>query len=390
MKLALCIPTHHGRADTLRTLLDSVVSQKGLASDDVVEICISDNASEDGTAELVATYQRTSPFPITYFRFPTDTRGVRNFVNVVEMASAEWCWFVGSDDVLLPGALARALEVLRADPEVPGVTVNKVNFDRTLTRFHSVDHEIVLPRRSAESHLIAPFSEVVADLAMSFGYMSAHLFRREDWRGVIRDYGLDYLLTLRHFVHCFAFAEIAKRRGAWYWLAEYLVVQRLDNFCVLESVGGRQHQYATELTEDLVAVYTAVLGQPATTHAGLMRRLFIIYWTPWLVFRYRASPGLSREASRALAGQCLRWFRRLPIFWLTAFPLLLAPRWILRPLKRATDAAYRWSGSHPSVLRIRRGGSALFHAILRLLRVERGDAARTSAAHAAAMTYLRG
>ena len=70
-----------------------------------IEICISDNASEDGTAQIVAEFQRQSRFPISYHRFPTDMRGVRNFNNAVEMARAEYCWLVGSDDILLDGGV---------------------------------------------------------------------------------------------------------------------------------------------------------------------------------------------------------------------------------------------------------------------------------------------
>ena len=76
MKLALCIPTHHGRAETLRQLLDSVLRQDGLPAPDGLEITISDNASTDGTADLVRHYQRVSPFAVKYFRFDRDMRGV--------------------------------------------------------------------------------------------------------------------------------------------------------------------------------------------------------------------------------------------------------------------------------------------------------------------------
>ena len=47
MRLSICIPTHDGRREQLREAVESVLTQ----SKDGVEICISDNASEDGTQE---------------------------------------------------------------------------------------------------------------------------------------------------------------------------------------------------------------------------------------------------------------------------------------------------------------------------------------------------
>src|SRR5690242_14858031 len=132
MKLAICIPTHHGRAGTLRQLLDSLLRQRDLPAQARVELCISDNASADGTAELVREYQPRSPFPLKYFRFERDMRGVRNFLNVVSMTESDWCWLVGSDDVLVEGGLAQALRALEGHPEARAATVNKLNFDHTL------------------------------------------------------------------------------------------------------------------------------------------------------------------------------------------------------------------------------------------------------------------
>src|SRR5689334_6172114 len=105
MKLALCIPTHHGRVNDLRELLDSILCQKDIEADAAVQICISDNAAEDGTKELVREYAERSPFPITYFRQSTNVGGIKNFFKVVDIATAEYCCLIGSDDLLLNNAV---------------------------------------------------------------------------------------------------------------------------------------------------------------------------------------------------------------------------------------------------------------------------------------------
>src|SRR5581483_8259628 len=315
MRLSICIPTHNGRRETLRTLLDSILAQRNIADDDALEICISDNASADQTSQLIQEYQRVSPFPIKYFRFAVDV-GVRNFANVVEMASFEWCWLVGSDDVLLPNAVEAVSEALRAYPGVGGITVGKVNMDSTLSEFKSEDHNLALPARPLETRIMTD----VGELALPFAYMSAHLFRRDDWRRVVQAYGIEYVESLRHFPHAFIFSQIAAREP-WLWLGKHLVLQRLDNSCVMEALDQQKHRYATQVTEDLIAVAVAAYGAP---RRDLLRRLFMIYWNPWLVVRYRAC--LSAEEDRAIRTQCFRWFRLTPLFWVTSAPILVLPR----------------------------------------------------------------
>src|SRR3989338_4912815 len=116
-KLAICIPTHHGRAPYLRELLGSIAPQMPSGRERQSEICISDNASADGTRELVADLRSSIGVPVKYFRFEQDMRGVRNFLNVVDMAEADYCWLVGSDDLILPGGIERILATLDRSPE---------------------------------------------------------------------------------------------------------------------------------------------------------------------------------------------------------------------------------------------------------------------------------
>ena len=112
--------------------------------------------------------------------------GVRNFANVIDMAEAEYCWFIGSDDALMYHAVSAVLQILEANPHIAGLSVNKLNFDKELRSFVGVDHDTVLPVEPWRTRLITPFDEVFANLGMFFTYISAHVFRREDWQSVVR------------------------------------------------------------------------------------------------------------------------------------------------------------------------------------------------------------
>lgn len=388
MKLAVCIPTHHGRAETLRELLDSLLRQQHLLQSGQVQICISDNASQDGTAELVAAYQRSSRIPIRYFRFATDMRGVRNFINVVEMADAEYCWLMGSDDVVVDGSLERVLQALAEHSGVRGMTVNKLNFDRSLQSLVGPDHEIALPANAFQSRLFQSFEEILDNLGIAFGYMSAHVFRRDSWRQVIETYGADYLCTLRHFPHTFIYSHIAREHGSWAWLSDYLVIQRLDNFCVVEESGNRMSRYATEVSEDLARVWALLLPPRSAPLQALMRRIFIIYWNPWLVLKYRGEPEMSPTEERAMLRQCKAWFGAVPLFWTTSWPVFVLPAAWIKPLRQRIERLDRMSRSHPLARRARSWGRSMAHGMLRVLGIESGSPRPANAARAVADRYL--
>ena len=56
-ELSICIPTYN-RAEYLKEALDSIIKQINDTNRDKVEICISDNASEDNTKELIENYRK--------------------------------------------------------------------------------------------------------------------------------------------------------------------------------------------------------------------------------------------------------------------------------------------------------------------------------------------
>jgi abequosyltransferase len=113
-KLSICIPTYN-RAKYLPELLDSIISQVNL--ENPIEICVSDNASEDHTAELIEKYKRHYPH-LVYFRWPKNMGADRNYLKVIEIASGEYCWFMGSDDKLVSGAVDKVIGCLGNERDI--------------------------------------------------------------------------------------------------------------------------------------------------------------------------------------------------------------------------------------------------------------------------------
>lgn len=103
-KLSICIPTYN-RELFLKELLESIVAQADFSE---VEIVVSDNASTDNTSELIVEFRKRYP-NITYAVAPKNLGADRNYITSVELANGDYCWLMGSDDVLAPGAIAAML-----------------------------------------------------------------------------------------------------------------------------------------------------------------------------------------------------------------------------------------------------------------------------------------
>ena len=109
--LTVVIPTRQ-RAHVLPTAIESVLGQ------DVpgLRLLICDNASEDGTAQVVDRYAGRDP-RVVYHRHPADIGATANFQWGMDAVATEHFLLLSDDDALLPGVLARAVEALHAHPQ---------------------------------------------------------------------------------------------------------------------------------------------------------------------------------------------------------------------------------------------------------------------------------
>jgi glycosyltransferase involved in cell wall biosynthesis len=104
--LTIAIPTYNG-ASTLQQTLDSVVTQLQPG----VDILISDNASTDGTAEIVQRYQADYP-QIRYRRNSENVGADQNFELIVKHAVGKFVWLFSDDDVFERGAILNIVTII--------------------------------------------------------------------------------------------------------------------------------------------------------------------------------------------------------------------------------------------------------------------------------------
>src|SRR5277367_4768972 len=113
--LSICIPTYN-RARLLHRTLEHLAE----CPDAFREIIVSDNASDDGTRDVVAAWQpRFSRF--RYARQAANLGVFRNIYAATALATADFTFVLSDDDALIPAALDEAVATLLADTDCVAV-----------------------------------------------------------------------------------------------------------------------------------------------------------------------------------------------------------------------------------------------------------------------------
>lgn len=108
-KLTIGIPTFD-RINQLTKIVEFFLNENILGYDNV-EFIISDNASSDGTKDYLLNIHKR--YPSIIINLEKENRGGEaNFARIIEMATAEYVWLVGDDDIILPGILTDILNML--------------------------------------------------------------------------------------------------------------------------------------------------------------------------------------------------------------------------------------------------------------------------------------
>jgi glycosyltransferase involved in cell wall biosynthesis len=119
--LTICVATYN-RASFLRVMLQALLPQAAAAGDEV-EVWVIDNHSPDETAAVLVEAAQWGPFRT--HRQPHNIGPVPNIIyGPKNLANGEYSWFLGDHNLLMPGALGRVVEVLRARRNLDAIYVN--------------------------------------------------------------------------------------------------------------------------------------------------------------------------------------------------------------------------------------------------------------------------
>ncbi len=168
-RVSICIPTCN-RDVYLESLLRRLFAQlDGLTGE--IEVVVSDNASDDRTAEIASAYAERPNF--RYVRRSENGGAERNFLEAVQAATAEYCWLLGDDEIVEPAAIERLLEL------VTGEAFDLALFSTTTQRW--VDERVQF---SSYRQYVDHFARVRPETLWASTLVSLSVFRRQVWAEV--------------------------------------------------------------------------------------------------------------------------------------------------------------------------------------------------------------
>jgi glycosyltransferase involved in cell wall biosynthesis len=112
-KVSVCIIAYN-QAKFIRQCLDSVIAQR---TNFPFEVVVGDDASTDGTREIIADYASRYPHTVRALLHKTNIGGgVQNYLSVHAAARGIYVAHVDGDDFCLPGKLQYQADILDSDP----------------------------------------------------------------------------------------------------------------------------------------------------------------------------------------------------------------------------------------------------------------------------------
>ncbi|MBW8017913.1 MAG: glycosyltransferase family 2 protein [Planctomycetes bacterium] len=144
-KVTFGLPVRNG-AKAIRRCLDSLLAQDL----EGIEILVSDNASTDGTQDIVRSYAARDA-RIKPLLNEKDVGQIENFNRVVRLGRGEYFRWIGAEDWLEPNYASRCAGVLDQHPEAINVTTFfRIHFDSGESRYAEYRGELLESRKPEE------------------------------------------------------------------------------------------------------------------------------------------------------------------------------------------------------------------------------------------------
>lgn len=327
--LSICIPSYN-RARLLADLLERISSEITERIQDDVEIVISNNDSSDNTDDIVKKYKGRIRH-LKYVKQQTNIGADRNFLAVIAAASGKFCWLMGDDDMPEPGGISRLLEVLDANPQLAGLSLDRVARSADLSTERAED---VFPQFEASTYLKG-VEDVFINIIEYVGYISAQVIRRELWQDVVRKEAVEEYLNV--YVHIFVIGKMLQRNPNWMVLKERLVTWRSDN-CSFLSAGRYRRMEIDVVGYDQAA--RAFFKEDSSAYKKIRDRIATGFFRQHLNSA-RLDGVWDADMKRKASALALRHYRKSLKFWFMTAPFLFAPRGVLPLMKLAQKIVHR-------------------------------------------------
>ncbi len=185
--LSICIPNYN-RIEKLNHLVSKVINNiKKNNLYEKVEICISDDCSFIDPSQMIQNFCRENPMiSISYSRNSYNMGMDYNFLKSVLMASSDYCWIIGNDDLPTDNGIIDVIDKIES---------LNISIDIIVTPFNCYDYSNTFIRtiyplgcKMSEEIFITSSLSVLDNLikrvqhnSALFGFLSNVIFKRKRW-----------------------------------------------------------------------------------------------------------------------------------------------------------------------------------------------------------------
>lgn len=169
--ISVCIPAYN-RAEHLAPLLDSILSQDHPAHE--IVICEDGSPQRAQIREIAERYAAAHPAVVRYYENAENLGYDANFRELIARATGDFCFIMGNDDLVCPGALRTVADALVRHPDVGVVLRSFAYFAGT------PDNVVAISRYFAAEMLFPPGPDTVVAFFRRLVAMSGIVLRRED------------------------------------------------------------------------------------------------------------------------------------------------------------------------------------------------------------------
>jgi glycosyltransferase involved in cell wall biosynthesis len=310
--LTIAIPTYN-RSEKLAFLIDSIIPQLN----ESVEVFISDNASTDGTADLVSRLNEKN----SSIRFVRQTHNVgidRNVDTAVINSLGKFVWLCGDDDQFEADSIDYILAVLKSGDFATG-WVNCSRWDNELKecwapKIIKLDHDL----------LGVSIGTVISVTHIKFSFLSSHIVRRDLW------------IAEKARANCFAppFTDCI-------WMLGHLLagVDRMNFVVSRPLLRQRSSEYDNVTLAKIPVLLNWCRVMDIAVKFGVPRSdvepfFHVSANGPHIINSVIHKKRFAPEAAYQEFIPTILFFWKYPRFWLTAFPLLIMPGFVVRGLRR--------------------------------------------------------
>jgi len=178
--ISICIPIYNGEY-TIEGTLKSILNDLS-GNEDKIEIIISDNCSTDNTLNILSNYIKKYDF-IKYFINESNLGFDRNIDKIINLASTDYVWFVGDDDELDKGSIAKVVDVIKNNENLKSICINYSIYDRIKEKYISekvigIDQDILFKHPNDFLSKLGYYPNFVSSLIINKSNYKSDLYKK--------------------------------------------------------------------------------------------------------------------------------------------------------------------------------------------------------------------